>query len=134
VTCIDHIALLTGTGELEVAIGPRPVVAAVYPSSYMKEKGGVFCALENKQNKVKAVVAAGAQAGARYDYRVEWGDGKPASEYLNAKAASWVAAHAYGAAGGVYTLTVTITNRQTGKRRSVTKEVRVVDAATFANP
>jgi hypothetical protein len=130
-TCTDTTTGKTGAAEAVVTIGPRPIAIAVQASRYMKEQGWVFYALEKKTNEVRVKIVEGTQKGARYDYRIAWGDGTE-SEWLNTTANYWLRVHNYGSAPRTCYLEARVRNRHTGKEDAKTVRVEVVDAATFA--
>jgi hypothetical protein len=109
-------------------------VAEVLAASSVKWMGDDLLALEGAAHTVRLRVAEGHYSGARYDYRIAWGDGSADFAPARTTATALNATHRYASVGAVYPLVASIEDTARGKSHTIRADVRVVPRAVYDEP
>jgi hypothetical protein len=134
VTCAEGDGQARGEATEPISIGAREIVAELVPTAYMKWVGDDLIALEGAAHSVRLRVAEGHYSGARYDYRIAWGDGSADFAPARTTATALTATHRYAPVGAVYPLVARIEDSARGKSHTVGANVRVVPRAVYDRP
>ena len=114
VSCADTRGPARGEATATISIGAREIVAELVPSSYAKWVGDDLFALEGATHSLRLRVAEGHYSGARYDYRIAWGDGSADFALARTTATALSANHRYAPVGAVYPLVASIEEARVG--------------------
>jgi hypothetical protein len=101
VSCAEGDGQARGEATVPMSIGARPIVAELVPTAYVKWVGDDLLALEGAAHSVRLRVAEGHYSGARYDYRIAWGDGSADFAPARTSATALSATHRYAPVGAV---------------------------------
>jgi chitodextrinase len=134
VTCTAAGGLAQGEATLPISIGAREITAEIVPVSNVKWVGDELLALQGASHQIRFRISDGHYSGARYDYRIEWGDGT--ADFAPARTTATIvsATHKYAPRATPYPLVATVTDPARGKLHTIRAGVRVVPLSMYDQP
>ena len=134
VSCSEADGRARGEATVPIPVGPREIEAELVLLDSLKWLGDDLLALEGTTHSLRLRVAEGHYSGARYDYRIAWGDGTADFAPARTTATALSVSHRYTGTGATYPLVASIEDAARGKTHTVRADVRVVSRAVYDQP